>query len=246
MLATGVLKRVFKSKCPCSVPDRYNYYKKSFLKDNFLLVTGVLWYHITDGISNQPPTSFCRLRVKRHCRKDGWFYCSGGQRVKEIAVLRFTHINGLPNVPKSAEVWLRLYDDRIEFDQASIVSGQTKEEMGRSYVLFEQLISGGMVSNLEAEASVTLRNAIVGGILFGGAGAIVGSIIGSEKKKTVVEHYLVLNYKSSTDGTPQSIYFTPFPDNDAKYKQFMKMLAEMATSFVFFDDLPNRFEPVHL
>lgn len=84
----------------------------------------------------------------------------------------------------------------------------------------EKIVNAGLVNVTEIEEQSKLGRAAIGGILFGGAGAIVGALSAGEKEKT--KSLYVINYLS--DGEEKVIVLKE--NANLNYFRFQKHLQE--------------------
>lgn len=78
---------------------------------------------------------------------------------------------------------LTLLDDKIEIKQRIGNSNPT-------YIFYNQLKSYKMVSEKEIlDKNKSISSAVIGGVLFGGVGAVVGAVNGASQHKTETKYY---------------------------------------------------------
>lgn len=160
---------------------------------------------------------------------------------KPICKIKLEHISGIPNIPETGEVEVILWSKQVDFNQTDTVMGQKYEELGEAFVMYDQLISGGFVTNLDAR--MTNLNESIGTLLFGMRGAVAGAILDRNDKKVMVERYVVFNYKSSEDGSEKSIYFKE-PLRQEKCRNFMASLKSRLPGFIDLNTV--RRQPIQL
>ena len=165
----------------------------------------------------------------------------------EVTCIRFTHKSGIPNIPRTAQVDISIQLDHLSFVQTTGVPGQKNIDYGKAYIMFDQLISGGMVTNLDAEAKNTAAgSAALGAFLLGTTGAIIGAASAGDKSDPVVEYYFSLNYKANESGEVKTLLFIPKPEKEKNYQKFMDQLKKAAPQFIDNDKLPDKRKPIHL
>lgn len=96
----------------------------------------------------------------------------------------------------------------INKDEKQVTFEQRFSKVPNANLSFEKITNVAWVTEEDVKNASVVGNAIVGGILFGGLGAIVGAVSGTKKKS---ETYLVINY-TSTDGTLKAISMKPHGD----------------------------------
>lgn len=103
----------------------------------------------------------------------------------------FKLIENVASFSKGYMYEVALYDDHLE-----VISLQKKKLL----LNYNQItdVFYGMETELTSKSKSTIGRAAVGGLLFGGAGAIVGAISGSGTKEVKERHfYFIISYKSS-------------------------------------------------
>lgn len=88
---------------------------------------------------------------------------------------------------------------------------------------FDKITNIAWVTEKDVKDASVIGRAMVGGILFGGLGAMVGAVSGTKKKS---ETYLIINYTAS-DGTLKAISMKPHGDFkifklEKELKQYIK------------------------
>ena len=85
----------------------------------------------------------------------------------------------------------------------------------------DKIVKAGLVNVTEIEEQSKLGRAAIGGLLFGGAGAIVGALSAGEKEKT--KSLYIINYLS--DGEEKVIILKE--NSNLNFFKFQKHLQEM-------------------
>lgn len=131
--------------------------------------------------------------------------------------IQMKHHSGLPNVRTTQPLHLIL---DTENQKITIKEAFTKNGKEFSLPLTKITAIGNVTEEIIKENSGTGR-AIVGGLLFGGAGAVVGAVTAKDKKKTI--YHKVINYISN-DEEKSLILSTGGDINEMK---FFKKLSEL-------------------
>jgi hypothetical protein len=111
--------------------------------------------------------------------KVGAVYCDG--------ISTFT-----PNYPISVTV--NEEERQVSFDMRF-------SKVPNANLSFDKITNIAWVTEKDVKDASVIGSAIVGGVLFGGLGAVVGAVAGTKKKS---ETYLVINY-TAADGTVKAI-----------------------------------------
>lgn len=145
----------------------------------------------------------------------------------------FVHVNGIPGFPQSPQQGLigvcveqNDAEQRLEFFQR-----MTKKPPVR--LAYEKIVCLKTMKTkdfVEKDKSAIGR-AAVGGLLFGSAGAVIGGISGTGKKKVYdPKKYFVIYYRSGEDITPitlevveASLHFKSFVQNLESKLNLMQM-----------------------
>ena len=113
----------------------------------------------------------------------------------------FKTVDKIGNLGPNNVAEVALYDDRLTISSPAI-----KQEITLNYNQITDVSYGTQTQIVEKNKSVIGR-AIGGGLLFGGAGAIVGAISGSgTKEKKEYHFYFIISYKSQ-DGEDKFLQF---------------------------------------
>lgn len=131
--------------------------------------------------------------------------------------IQMKHHSGLPNVRTTQPLHLIL---DTENQKITIKEAFTKNGKEFSLPLTKITAIGNVTEEIIKENSGTGR-AIVGGLLFGGAGAVVGAVTAKDKKKTI--YHKVINYISN-DEEKSLILSTGGDINEMK---FFRKLSEL-------------------
>lgn len=119
----------------------------------------------------------------------GFFKSKKGSIISE----HFSLLENVAGFSKGYMYEVTLYDDHLE-----IISLQ-KKKLLLNYSQITDVFYGGKTKLIEKPKSVIGR-ALVGGVLFGGTGAVVGAISGNGKKVEKETHlYFIISYTSSDD-----------------------------------------------
>lgn len=106
----------------------------------------------------------------------------------------------------------------IDEKEKRLVFEQLFSKIPNANLSFDKITNVAWVTEEDVKNASVIGNAIVGGVLFGGLGAMVGAVSGTKKKS---ETYLVINYTAS-DGTLKAISMKP--NGDLKIFKFEKAL----------------------
>ncbi len=119
----------------------------------------------------------------------GFFKSEKGTIISEMFKLKEEHVNMQPNWAYD----VLLYEDHLQIKQK--VGG--KAEATLRYSQITDVFYGTQTEVIKKKQS-PIGRAVVGGMLFGGAGAIVGAISADEKEKKKVALYFIISYTSSS------------------------------------------------
>lgn len=106
----------------------------------------------------------------------------------------------------------------INESEKQVIFKQRFSKVPNANLSFEKITTVAWVTEEDVKNASVIGSAIVGGVLFGGLGAIVGAVSGTKKKS---ETYLVINYNSA-DGTLKAISMKA--NGDFKIFKFEKEL----------------------
>lgn len=120
---------------------------------------------------------------------------------------------------KGNTVKISLYDEYLQISQDF-----PKQDIKLNYSKISSVYYGKQEEVIEKDKSMIGR-AVAGGLLFGGAGAIVGAMTGLGKKQTKTSTMVfVISYKS-TEGNDDFLAFVdPFSTNMGALKVYSKLL----------------------
>lgn len=111
--------------------------------------------------------------------------------------MNMTHYDGLPNFHKKYAVSMELDEE----NRCLIFKARAFKNINNIKLPLNKIMKAGNVNIEEIEQQSTIGRALVGGFLFGNAGAIVGAMTAGEKKK--LKTFYIINYIS--DGEPRTI-----------------------------------------
>lgn len=111
----------------------------------------------------------------------------------------------------------------INKDENQVTFEQRFSKVPNANLSIDKITNVAWVTEKDVKDASVIGNAIVGGVLFGGLGAMVGAVSGTKKKS---ETYLVINYTAS-DGTLKAISMKPHGDLkifklEKELKQYIK------------------------
>lgn len=110
--------------------------------------------------------------------------------------IQMYHIDGLPEYRKDSIIYMT-----INIDNRKITFKGTSKSNTEINLPIDKITAVGSVSEEIIKEKSGVGRAIAGGLLFGGAGAVVGAVTAKDKKKTI--YYKVINYVSN--GVEKSI-----------------------------------------
>lgn len=119
----------------------------------------------------------------------GFFKSEKGTIISDMFRLTEEHANMQPN-------WMyevMLYEDHLQIKQKA----GGKAEASLKYSQITDVFYGTQTEVIEKKQS-PIGRAVVGGILFGGAGAIVGAMTADTKEKKKTTLYFIISYTSSS------------------------------------------------
>lgn len=112
-------------------------------------------------------------------------------------VMNMTHYDGLPNFHKNYAISMELDEE----NHYLIFKARAFKNISNVKLPLNKIIKAGNVNIEEIEQQSAVGRALVGGFLFGNAGAIVGAMTAGEKKK--LKTVYIINYIS--DGEPKVV-----------------------------------------
>ena len=113
----------------------------------------------------------------------------------------------------------------INGDENQVTFEQRFSKVPNANLSFDKITNVAWVTEEDVKNASVIGNAIVGGILFGGLGAMVGAVSGTKKKS---ETYLVINY-TAADGTLKAISMKPHGDFKIfKFENTLKQYIKVA------------------
>ena len=143
----------------------------------------------------------------------GFFKSEKGSIISDMFKLSKAHAN-------LAEGWIYevvLYDDHLKIVQKA----GGKSEATLNYSQITDVFYGTQTEIVEKKQS-SIARAVVGGVLFGGAGAIVGAMTADTKQKKKTSLYFIISYTASS-GEEKYITF-----EDTRMYKGKKLASELA------------------
>ncbi len=119
----------------------------------------------------------------------GFFKSEKGTIISDMFQLVEEHSNMQPNWAYE----VMLFEDHLQIKQK--VGG--KSDATLKYSQITDVFYGYKTEMVEKQGS-PIGRAVVGGLLFGGAGAIVGALTADKKEKKESHLYFIISYKSSS------------------------------------------------
>lgn len=129
-------------------------------------------------------------------------------------VMNMNHYEGVPNFGNKWAITMELTDDMLIFKPRAFKNIQPVQ------LPLNKITNAGNVNITEIVEQSKLGRAAVGGILFGGAGAIVGALSAGEKKQ--IKTLYIINYVS---GDEEKVIVMQSNGNP-NYFKFQKLLEE--------------------
>ena len=139
-----------------------------------------------------------------------------------IQSLNVSYFSGISDYIVGAAVHLTLQEDKLLIKSRAY-------KLPPASLQYQQITSAGITKGsyiVEKDSSV-VENAVVGGLLFGGLGAIIGGMSGAAGKKKLNGEFLILNYKPSDSETIKVISFQIVGASIGK-KNFLEELCKRA------------------
>lgn len=123
--------------------------------------------------------------------------------------------------------WAKLYKgSTLEVNQAAVGIANSPNTTIEEVHNYDDIVNFELMEDGESVASGGLGRAVVGGILFGGTGAIVGGVTGKKKTKEICNN---LRLKVTVDNIDKPVVFIDFIDKPIKRNSdVFKGIAEMA------------------
>ena len=140
-------------------------------------------------INKVNPNSSKSFLTEKGVNLMGFFRSEKGTIISEM----FKLVDGHVNMPPNWVYDILLYDNHLHIKQK--VGG--KAEATLQYHQITDVFYGTQIEIKEKKQS-PIGRALVGGFLFGGAGAIVGAMTAGKKEKKKARIYLIISYVSST------------------------------------------------
>ena len=127
------------------------------------------------------------------------------------------HYEGIPSLRSDCpcNMILDSNEHKLIFEEYMTKNAQTIS------LSLDKIVKAGLVNVTEIEEQSKLGRAAIGGLLFGGAGAIVGALSAGEKEKT--KRLYIINYLS--DGEEKVIILKE--NSNLNFFKFQKHLQEM-------------------
>lgn len=129
-------------------------------------------------------------------------------------IMNMIHYDGLPNFKKN-------YATSMELDEENhclIFKARAFKNISSVKLPLSKIIRAGNVNITEIEQQSAIGRALIGGFLFGNAGAIVGAMTAGEKKK--LKTLYIINYIS--DGETKTIVLQS--NGNTNYFKFQEKL----------------------
>ena len=130
--------------------------------------------------------------------------------------MNMIHQDGLPGYSKGTAITMTLN----EVEKCLIFKARVFKNPEVKLPL-QKVSFAGMVATEQIEKQSALGRAVVGGVLFGAAGAIIGAMSAEEKKKN--KYFYIINYQK--DGETKAITMLENGGN-MNYFKFQKKLTE--------------------
>ena len=127
------------------------------------------------------------------------------------------HYEGIPNYKGGLVTHMTLDED----DKCLKFKSPVLKDLPEVKLPFAKINKAGLVNVTEIEEQSKLGRAAVGGLLFGGAGAIVGALSAGEKKK--IKSLYIINYMSN--GEEKAIVMKE--NGNLNFFKFQKHLQEL-------------------
>jgi hypothetical protein len=108
-------------------------------------------------------------------------------------IMNMVHCEGLPGFNKGYATSMELDEE----NQCLKFKARAFKNVNEVKLPLNKIIKAGNVNITEIEQQSKIGRAIVGGFLFGGAGAIVGAMSAGEKKK--IQTLYIINYRSDNE-----------------------------------------------
>lgn len=108
-------------------------------------------------------------------------------------VMNMTHYEGLPNFCRNCATSMELDEE----SRCLIFKARAFKNVSNVKLPLNKIVKAGNVNITEIEQQSAIGRALVGGFLFGNAGAIVGAMTAGEKKK--LKTIYIINYISDDE-----------------------------------------------
>lgn len=137
--------------------------------------------------------------------------------------IQMVHIDGLPEYKRDSIIFLT-----IDASSRKITFKGTLKSNTEINLPIDKITGIGSVSEEIVKENLGVGRAIAGGLLFGGAGAVVGAVTAKDKKKNI--YFKAINYR--TDNGEKSIVLNTRADiNETKFwKQLNELIPKKPSS----------------
>lgn len=133
-------------------------------------------------------------------------------------VMNMIHYEGLPNFNKGFATAMRLDEE----NRCLIFTPRAFKNINSVTLPIDKITNAGNVNIAEIEQQSKIGRAIVGGVLFGNAGAIVGAMTAGEKQK--IKTMYIINYISDNE---EKVIVLQSNGGNLNYSGFQKRLNEL-------------------
>lgn len=138
------------------------------------------------------------------------------------------HIAGLPNYTNTDAVCITVRQDvrsLVFKDKTSF----KKEKMNDITLSFDKIIGADFITQEELAKASTIGRAVIGGILFGGVGAVVGAISANGNQKTKKKNFFAISYMADS-GEEKTLLFDEKFEGSFKLKKVINDMCKKDTN----------------